>query len=837
MFQNLDKVIEQQRSLLANLEEMKSLDLGQENAKLQAELELAKSNLLELQEKVRELEATKVKLQDSLEQKLREERSTVIDYSMQKVNRFFVDGAGKEYNRLLSLEKKVMERTNHLENSIHGEIDQIVNGTLDQFRDICKVLSQEIEAAKNVATETKAEILEEAKEEYQALREEAIKSDMYPTIAAFSAKQPHPPRPQKPKKNWEKMIGLNIINKVGLVLIVLAAIVGSQYAYAQMNDIFRLVVIFGVATVMLLAGEFLSRRKANVFSIGLSAGGIAVSYVGLVMGYFIIAIFPMLLALALCLLVTALALWLSLRYDAEVILSFALFGGYLPVISLAQNNNLLVAAMVYFIILNLLALWIATRKKWVISSYIGLVLNIMASGYITSLIHGKRDLDSILSLSYVLIAFAIYTVIPIVSNVKQNLDFKARDIVLLGMNTFFSSVILIVSLYRFGFDSVVGIFVAVFAIVYLYLAYIMKDLFENYKKISGLFWVTGYTFLILVIPFQFDVAWLSLGWLVEAVLLYCYGVYRKDKKVEQIAYIIYTFCVLSFVSYSSIVNQDPLFSEKYFAITLGSIVMVLSYVVTKREFKESARVLRFVAYVNLWIYSLYVIFEIIGKQLVLEPLNAKYLLAGMGICISYLLAFYGRRIPFMRSKEANGFAVFLQLFGGFWLFVLNAGTLVVEGSLVKSEWQYIVIGTLLILILSFLTILMLYDAARTMTKSTATSIQGIILGISIYGIILLTQNLLVQYDLEFTNFLVSILYVVIAFVCILIGFSYRFIYMRRFGLALSIFAVVKLCLIDLGNMTQGYTMISYLVLGLILLAISFVYQYFSKRIEEQEEVE
>ena len=59
----------------------------------------------------------------------------------------------------------------------------------------------------------------------------------------------------------------------------------------------------------------------------------------------------------------------------------------------------------------------------------------------------------------------------------------------------------------------------------------------------------------------------------------------------------------------------------------------------------------------------------------------------------------------------------------------------------------------------------------------------------------------------------------------------RYTFIRRFGLALSILAVVKLFLIDLSFLTEGYKIISYFVFGMTLLAISFVYQYFSKRIE------
>jgi len=49
-------------------------------------------------------------------------------------------------------------------------------------------------------------------------------------------------------------------------------------------------------------------------------------------------------------------------------------------------------------------------------------------------------------------------------------------------------------------------------------------------------------------------------------------------------------------------------------------------------------------------------------------------------------------------------------------------------------------------------------------------------------------------------------------------------------------SVAKLFIIDLAFLTQGYRIVSYFVFGIILLAISFVYQYFNKKLENICEV-
>jgi uncharacterized membrane protein len=86
--------------------------------------------------------------------------------------------------------------------------------------------------------------------------------------------------------------------------------------------------------------------------------------------------------------------------------------------------------------------------------------------------------------------------------------------------------------------------------------------------------------------------------------------------------------------------------------------------------------------------------------------------------------------------------------------------------------------------------------------------------------------------LEFTNFTISIIYILLAFAWIVFGFIKKYSFLRRSGLGLSFLAMAKLFLLDLAILTEGYRIISYFAFGIVLIAISFVYQYFSKRLEE-----
>jgi len=103
--------------------------------------------------------------------------------------------------------------------------------------------------------------------------------------------------------------------------------------------------------------------------------------------------------------------------------------------------------------------------------------------------------------------------------------------------------------------------------------------------------------------------------------------------------------------------------------------------------------------------------------------------------------------------------------------------------------------------------------------------------VSGYFVIILTQNLITQYNLSFASAWISIIYVLTALAWIVFGFIKRYSFIRKFGLGLALLSVVKLFLIDLASLTTGYRIVTYFSLGATLIVISFVYQYFSKRLE------
>ncbi len=93
------------------------------------------------------------------------------------------------------------------------------------------------------------------------------------------------------------------------------------------------------------------------------------------------------------------------------------------------------------------------------------------------------------------------------------------------------------------------------------------------------------------------------------------------------------------------------------------------------------------------------------------------------------------------------------------------------------------------------------------------------------------QFIIYQFRLGDMSFIISLLFLIAAFIYIMLGFNKNYIYLRRFGLGLSLFAVAKLAFYDLAFLSIGFKIIAYFVFGIITILISLFYQNLKNKIE------
>ncbi|MDF1616490.1 DUF2339 domain-containing protein [Petrocella sp. FN5] len=829
--ENLRDIVTRQKEVLIQLEAechaIENSDVARENTILRSELNHLKIDYEKTRMKASALEEENAGLKNALYEQIYNEKIKIVNTTVQKLDVYFKANIKGEQNRLTSLEKGVQSRINDITKTLHRYNIDAKDEIYIRLGELTALLNEKVTMARAKLAHTHTAFSEAERMEIEALKREQITDEQVRVMAK--------------KNNIERFVGLNLLNAVGIFLIIIGVITAARFTYVQLPDLLKGIMMFVLGASMLTVGEFLNRKKPNIFSLGITAGGVGVLYVALATSYFGLSILDMYPAIAVCILITAVAFVLSNRYNSQTIMVFALIGGYLPMFSIGSEIAIIYGAMIYFVALNLLALMVAFGKKWRIPSFIGLALNIIGTVYICfNFAYGSTRIEKTIVILYVLFAFLIYTFIPIISTYRTNGKFRKSDVVLLGVNTFFSSMIMYGVFYMFDLVDYNGALAIAFATIYLLLGRLIEKKFTGEERnTKALFYLTGLAFVVLIIPLQFGRAWLSLGWLAEGVALSVYGILHNEKIFKRSGLIISGLCLFAFLWFDYVWRIDHLFAYKYLAMTLGSLMILGSYMYKKMMSSGFVTIYKYFVLANIWFYTLYIIEEL--KNMLLNiygnagTYNIDYLMGALAIVSTFLIAYALPRIKMLSDLGTKIISMILYIVGVLWLFALNA----VYNLILPSESGSLgmtFIGTLVLVVVGTISVLAIRDLMKLIVMGRKLGIEWYPLMISGYFVLILTQNLITQYNLSFSSAAISIIYVLTALAWIVFGFMKRYSFIRKFGLGLAIFTVIKLFLLDLSSLTQGYKILSYFALGVTLVAISFVYQYFSKRLELKEEV-
>lgn len=826
-------LLSQQKAITEELEreinKLKTEDIVVENEALRNELGKCKARLTVADQQVARLSDENKRLKDSLYEQIYNEKIAILNAVSRKTEAFYQSSMNGEMNRLKAFEMESHRRIHYMTNILIQNRVSSQDEIFYRLNELRQLLDFKVSEARRIFAEQTGAYARDRDEQYWRMHEEGLSEEEMSRALK--------------KNNIESLIGLNIINKIGILLLIIGAIALTQFTYLRLPDMMKSIFVFLGGAVLLVLGELLNRKKPNVFSLGLTSGGVAILYVAIAVSYFGLKNISMYPALLLCIGITALSFYLSQRYQSQTIAAFTLVGGYLPILSIAASEALTYSAMIYFIILNLLSLLFAFRRKWSIAAFIGFAFNLCGTAYIMylTLDRFRTELDfisvkDVVTILYILFAFLIYTLIPIAGAYFDKKKMSASDVVLLGLNTYISAIFLYIAFYSTAFVDFKGVLAVLFAVTYYYLARFMGEKLPEEKRIRNLFSITSFAFVVLVIPLQFDIMWLSLGWLVEGVLLIAYGIYKGDKKFRRYGYIVSGLCVAAFLIFDifpRLLDMERHFTYKYLSITLGSIIIIAVYLYKKTLVSKTINGLKYFTYINLWFFLIYMI----GVELseVLRPffketsIDVDYLLHILCIASGFLLA---RVIPRIRQLSDRGMKVISRCIYGLsilWLMLIDT----VSSPVLASDitLSVAILGTTILIIINLLSVLAMMDLVKGLVLDRKLGVEWYPLIQSIYLVVILTQNLIIQYELKFTNFVISIIYILLAFSWIVFGFVKRYSFLRRFGLGLSFLAMAKLFLLDLSILTEGYRIISYFAFGIVLVAISFVYQYFSKRLE------
>lgn len=411
-----------------------------------------------------------------------------------------------------------------------------------------EVLRGEIEQAQARASKQAKPIITEVKPK-EKISEPEPKPKPEPVVTELPKievkQEPVVSKPKEPTP-WEEFIGTNLLNKLGIAILVIGIGFGVKYAidHSQLNPLTRIILGYLAGGALLFLALRLKKDYEN-FSAVLLSGSMASLYFVTYVAYDFYGLIPQLFAFTLMVIFTAFTVLAAHRYNLQVIALLGLIGAYAVPFLLSDGSGKVVILFSYIAIINCGVLVLSFLKEWRITHYTAFVLTwlIFISWY---LLDYESEKHLWIALSFSLIYFIIFYAALLSTKILKNESFTVTDIAFLLVNSFVH--------YGIGYSALetwkdgeqyLGLFTVFNAVLHFAICvglYLKKRASGNiFYFIAGLV----LTFLSIAVPVQLEGNWVTLIWASEAVLLFWIG---RTKTIHAYEIMAYPLVVLALIS-------------------------------------------------------------------------------------------------------------------------------------------------------------------------------------------------------------------------------------------------------------------------------------------------
>jgi hypothetical protein len=354
------------------------------------------------------------------------------------------------------------------------------------------------------------------------------------------------PGAKKERRPWEEFIGTNLLNKVGIAVLVLGIGFGTKYSIDNrlINPLTRIILGY-LSGIILIGLAFPLRTRHAGFSAVLLSGGMAVLYFITYAAYSFYGLIPQVPAFILMVLFTLFTVFASVRYNLEVISIIALVGAYAVPILLSDGSGRVVILFSYISIINAGILVLSFKKYWKRLFYLSFILTWLtyASWYAFSY---EAQNHAGISLLFSVVFFITFYITFLAYKLLRSESLSRGDVVCMLVNAFI--------FYGYGYltieslqggDQFLGLFTVGTACVHFVAGLVI---YKTQSRLNDIFYfVAGMVliFLTIAVPVQLEGNWVTLVWAGEAALLFWIGRSKSFPTYEKLSY---PLIVLAFAS-------------------------------------------------------------------------------------------------------------------------------------------------------------------------------------------------------------------------------------------------------------------------------------------------
>lgn len=366
----------------------------------------------------------------------------------------------------------------------------------------------------------------------------------------YESESPADKKNRKIKSDFEKFVGENLINKIGIVITVIGVGIGAKYAidHDLISPLTRIMLGYLVGLVLLGFALRLKKQYLN-FSAVLLSGSMAIIYFLTYAAFAFYELIPLWLTFVIMVMITGVTVGAAINYNRQVIAHIGLVGAYAVPFLLSNDSGNVSILFSYMAIINTGILVIAFKKYWKSLYYSSFIItwSIVISWYVQSY---QPQVHFGLALIFISVFFTIFYVIFLAYKLLKKELFEITDILMiLGNSSVFYGLGYIVLLSHETGEAVLCLFTLGNALIHFAVCMVICRQKQTDRNL--LYFTAGLSlvYLTIAIPIGLDGNWVTLLWSVEVAILFWIGRIKNTALYELLSY------PLMFLAFFSLIND------------------------------------------------------------------------------------------------------------------------------------------------------------------------------------------------------------------------------------------------------------------------------------------
>ncbi|MDY0930239.1 DUF2339 domain-containing protein [Chryseobacterium sp. CFBP8996] len=642
----------------------------------------------------------------------------------------------------------------------------------------------------------------------------------------------------EPEKDWltplSDFIKQNILTIIGIFTLVLGIGYFVKYAIDKnwIGESARMGIGFLAGFILIIIAHFI-RKNYTVFSSIIMGGGISVLYFTTTIAFREYHLFTQSTAFVITCAITLLSIALSYRYNSETLIIFSLFGGFLAPLMISTGQSNYIFLFTYLSLLNIGMLITVYLKNW---KSVGWIAFIFTAIYLYFWTIEKTDLTSII---FYIVTYIVFYAFALQNYLKTNLLSKLDILMLVLIN--FSSILGLVYIFSILKYEPLSIFPLSFALINIFFAfreYQNKKFERNYSVFAGI----GISLLTLAVALQFKTHLITSVWAIEASLLLYIWKKTNHNIFKIFFYLLFPLVILSqIMTWTEYINNEKHLTLILNPVFLTSLVVIAScffnLILLKKESKEKSDVEFFEnAFKVLCFGVIYfsILFELIYQ------LSSQHFVVIITYSFLYSIVFTSLLLILKKRLSISGDLENLLIYGLLFLFIAHITNSQIVHVIIAKEigLSFYWIHLIYLAPLVYLNIKLIPQSEFLKQKVGYLLVSIVcILSVSfeIYRIYIFSNNTTYQNIFQLQEYF-SILYLPIIWAVLSCGFIFAGLKknipeLNKIGFGLLGITILKLYLYDVWQMDNVSRIIAFIILGIILLLSSFMFQKFKNMLK------